>query len=46
MNTKNNIMMHFYVRRLRDIKLKPKVEVFNSTDVIQFGERCGWTLAR
>jgi len=26
--------------------LKPKVEVFNSTDMIQFGEFCGWTLAR
>jgi Uncharacterized protein conserved in bacteria (DUF2252) len=37
---------HFYVRQLRDIKLKPKVEVFNSTNMIQFGEWCGWTLAR
>ena len=37
---------HFYIRQLRDIKLKPKVEVFNSTDMIQFGEWCGWTLAR
>jgi uncharacterized protein (DUF2252 family) len=37
---------HFYIRQLRDIKLKPKVEVFNSTDMIQFAEWCGWTLAR
>ena len=37
---------HFYVRQLRDIKLKPKVEVFNATDMTQFGEFCGWTLAR
>lgn len=37
---------HFYVRQLRDIKLKPKVEMFNSTTMIQFGEWCGWTLAR
>jgi len=37
---------HFYIRQLRDIKLKPQVEVFNSTDMIQFGEWCGWTLAR
>ena len=36
----------FYIRQLRDVKLKPKVEVFNSTDMIQFGEWCGWTLAR
>ena len=37
---------HFYIRQLRDIKLKPKVEVFNLTDMIQFAEFCGWTLAR
>ena len=37
---------HFYIRQLRDIKLKPKVEVFNATDMIQYGEWCGWTLAR
>lgn len=37
---------HFYVRQLRDIKLTPKVELFNSTDMAQFGEFCGWTLAR
>jgi len=37
---------HFYVRQLRDVKLKPKVEVFNSSFMVQFGECCGWTLAR
>src|SRR5271165_433546 len=37
---------HFYIRQLRDIKLKPNVEVFNATTMIQFGEWCGWTLAR
>jgi uncharacterized protein (DUF2252 family) len=37
---------HFYVRQLRDIKLKPTVNLFSSTDMIQFGECCGWTLAR
>jgi uncharacterized protein (DUF2252 family) len=37
---------HFYVRQLRDIKLKPTVSAFSSTDMIQFGEYCGWTLAR
>jgi uncharacterized protein (DUF2252 family) len=37
---------HFYVRQLRDIKLKPTVNVFSATDMIQFGEYCGWTLAR
>jgi uncharacterized protein (DUF2252 family) len=37
---------HFYVRQLRDIKLKPTVNLFSSTDMMQFGEYCGWTLAR
>jgi uncharacterized protein (DUF2252 family) len=37
---------HFYVRQLRDIKLKPTVSAFRSTDLIQFAEYCGWTLAR
>ena len=37
---------HFYVRQLRDIKLKPILDAFSATDTIQFGERRGWTLAR
>ena len=37
---------HFYIRQLRDMKLKPKVEVFDATTMVQFGEWCGWTLAR
>jgi uncharacterized protein (DUF2252 family) len=37
---------HFYIRQLRDIKIKPMVVVFSSTDMLQFGEWCGWTLAR
>ncbi len=37
---------HFYVRQLRDMKLKPLVEHFSSTEMIGFGEWCGWTLAR
>jgi uncharacterized protein (DUF2252 family) len=42
----SNTGRHFYVRQLRDIKLKPTVNLFSSTDMIQFGEYCGWTLAR
>ncbi len=37
---------HFYVRQMRDVKIKPMVELFSPTDLIQFGEWCGWTLAR
>jgi uncharacterized protein (DUF2252 family) len=37
---------NFYVRQLRDMKIKPIVENFSSTDMITFAEWCGWTLAR
>jgi uncharacterized protein (DUF2252 family) len=37
---------HFYMRQLRDSKLKPKLDQLSSTDMLQFGEWCGWTLAR
>jgi uncharacterized protein (DUF2252 family) len=37
---------HFYVRQLRDVKLKPLVEVFNRTTMLEYGALCGWTLAR
>jgi len=37
---------HFYVRQLRDMKMKPLVEVFNPTTLLDYAELCGWTLAR
>ena len=37
---------HFYVRQLRDTRVKAMVEQLSSTEMIQFGEWCGWTLAR
>jgi hypothetical protein len=37
---------HFYARQLRDSKLKPKLDQLSSTGMLQFGEWCGWTLAR
>ncbi len=36
----------FYVRQLRDMKIKPLVEVFNATTMADYAELCGWTLAR
>jgi uncharacterized protein (DUF2252 family) len=36
----------FYVRQLRDMKIKPLVEVFDRSDMIQYAELCGFTLAR
>jgi uncharacterized protein (DUF2252 family) len=37
---------HFYVRQLRDMKLKFKIEEFKSAKMIIFGDWCGATLAR
>ncbi len=36
----------FYVRQLRDMKVKMLVEVFTPSMMRQYGEVCGWTLAR
>ena len=37
---------HFYVRQLRDIKIEPLVEIFDSAALADYGEWCGWALAR
>ncbi|HBK04392.1 MAG TPA: DUF2252 domain-containing protein [Acetobacteraceae bacterium] len=37
---------HFYVRQLRDAKIKPLVETFDAETLLVFGEACGWALAR
>ncbi len=37
---------HFYIRQLKDMKIKPLVEVFTPSVMRQYAEICGWTLAR
>jgi uncharacterized protein (DUF2252 family) len=37
---------HFYVRQLRDVKIKFPVEQFQSAEMVQFAGWCGATLAR
>jgi uncharacterized protein (DUF2252 family) len=37
---------HFYVRQLRDIKVKVLVETFNPSTMLDYAMLCGWTLAR
>jgi uncharacterized protein (DUF2252 family) len=37
---------HFYVRQLRDMKLKFPIEEFKATKMVIFGDWCGATLAR
>jgi uncharacterized protein (DUF2252 family) len=36
---------HFYVRQLKDMKIKPLVEVFTPSVMLTYAELCGWTLA-
>jgi hypothetical protein len=37
---------HFYVRQLKDMKIKMLVELFTRGVMTQYAELCGWTLAR
>jgi uncharacterized protein (DUF2252 family) len=37
---------HFYVRQLRDVKVKPLVEVYDPHTMGIYAESCGWVLAR
>jgi len=37
---------HFYLRQLRDMKLKPLVELFRPVSLGDYARLCGWTLAR
>lgn len=37
---------HFYVRQLRDAKIKPAVEVMDTEVMTFFAKMCGWVLAR
>ena len=36
---------HFYVRQLRDVKIKPAVETFGTTEMTLFAQWCGHSLA-
>jgi uncharacterized protein (DUF2252 family) len=37
---------HFYVRQLKDMKIRPKVEVFGEEEMRDYAKLCGWALAR
>lgn len=37
---------HYYVRQLRDVKVRPMVEVFNPTNMASFARTCAGALAR
>lgn len=37
---------NFYVRQLRDKKIKPQVEIFHTDTMHRYAKFCGWVLAR
>jgi len=37
---------HFYIRQLRDMKIKPVVEVYGPSVMQEYAKLCGWILAR
>jgi uncharacterized protein (DUF2252 family) len=43
--TEGRLGRHFYVRQLRDVKIKPAVETFGTAEMILFAQWCGWSLA-
>jgi hypothetical protein len=36
---------HFYIRQLRDVKIKPAVETFGTAEMTHFAQWCGQTMA-
>jgi uncharacterized protein (DUF2252 family) len=44
--TESELGYDFYIRQMRDMKLKPLVELFGPGLMNQYGEACGWALAR
>ena len=43
--TEGDAGRHFYIRQLKDMKIKPLVEIFTPGVMRQFAELCGWALA-
>lgn len=37
---------HFYIRQLRDAKIKPVLEVMRTQNLFNYARACGWALAR
>ena len=36
---------HFYMRQLRDVKVKPLVNIFSPKEMLGYARNCGWALA-
>jgi hypothetical protein len=37
---------HYYLRQLKDVKIKMLVELFSPSVMLAYAEACGWSLAR
>jgi uncharacterized protein (DUF2252 family) len=42
----NKARQHFYVRQLRDVKIRPLVELYSPENMLGYARNCGWALAR
>ena len=43
--TEGQLGRQYYIRQLKDMKIKPMVEVFTTSIMLQYADLCGWTLA-
>jgi len=43
--TEGDLGRHFYIRQLKDMKIKTLVEVFTPGIMVEYARLCGWTLA-
>ena len=43
--TEGRLGRHFYIRQLRDVKIKFAVETFGTAEMTLFAQWCGWSLA-
>jgi uncharacterized protein (DUF2252 family) len=44
--TQNNQNKFFYIRQLRDAKVKPVLEIMKARNMTDYAKACGWALAR
>jgi uncharacterized protein (DUF2252 family) len=43
--TEGHAGRQLYIRQLKDMKIKPLVEIFTASVMVEYAELCGWTLA-
>lgn len=44
--TNDDLNRFFYIRQLRDAKVKPVLEIMKSSNMCDYAKACGWALAR